>query len=652
MAFFSNKKSTLGVWISDHTIELALVADVKGGAALVSHIRKALKSGIVERGHVKRPRDLAEAFEELLEKAEPDPINVNEVNVVFGLQDCVAKTHVFTLPPHRRSETAQLVHDEVVRKISIPVDTLVYDFRVEHSEAGATAVVIATTEDVLDEWQSFFSSIDIVLQEITVESLALFRSIFANAPDSAACIVDLGQTETSVALYAHHKLQYRYALPVGGDTLTKAYAKNLKLTAAKAEKHKIQVGMGCAGDEEHKLATSEFETIIKEVKTALQLYKKLEGADATEVVLVGGAAFTKGLIEYFNDQLGVQVRIGQSVFAAQLKPHKLPGSLNRSAGIRGATEQEVYLQAIGFALMGVDPYWSDMHPSFELDDIGDSSQTKTVGAKILSWSFAAIFAAVIFGGGWVFWQEREMQRKDDNISAVAINQIQTINLKVPVEVQNGVLGDVRGRLIYTPRAIEASEEDAINSALPLAIGQLNENENLVNYPIESTDQNDKSEFVWLAYNATELESAYKTAITIMNSEQKPFVIKTITPVAVTKLSEDTYELDSKIDLEVVELLTLVPQITEEPDLIDDNKEEVVEEQGYKIPTGAPRVVVGATSIGYLNARSAPTTSASVVDELSEGEEYEFIEEDNYGWVHIRLDANRTAWVSGLYVTRK
>lgn len=654
MALFATKKPTLGVWISDHTIEIALVSDVQGGAALLSHARRALKPGIVERGRVKRPRDLADAFEELLEKTEPSPINIDEVEVVFGLQDCVARTHVFTLPPHRRNEADQLVYQEVVRNVGIPTDILAYDYRLTHHGEGATAVVVATTSDVLDEWQSFFSSMDIVLHEISVESLALFRSMFASQPDAAVCVVDLGQQKTAVSLYAQHTLQYRYELPLGGDVLTEAYATELKMTPAAAEQHKIKVGIGCGDDEEHAIALKVLAPLVKEVRNALQLYKKFEGQDPTEVVLVGGGAFLKGLVEYLNDQLDVAVRVGQSVFAPQLKPHKLTGTLNRKTGIRGATEQEVYLQSIGFALMGVDPYWSDMHPSFTLTDTDAPVVRRSGIGRVMSWVMLVLLLALGAGAGWVYWQESLMMRDDTVESVVTMTQEQVVSLEVTVETDDPTIGDVAGRVLRTPRTTAASVAESQQSSYNVAVSQLVEGEALVAKPIsEGTDEQDKPIFSWLAYNEEQLNTAYRSMLDVLNTEAKPYSIASIEPQSVTGGEGGAYRVTANIKLVVDQLLSIesVAQVVAEPE--PEVVEPVVEEEKpiYQIPAGKPTVTINSTPIGHLNARSAPSTSAILVEELEAGSVYEFIEEDQYGWYHIRLDADRTAWIAGQYAVK-
>lgn len=650
MPFFKNKKPTLGVWIADHTIEIALVADVKGGAALISHARKAIKKGVVERGRIKRPRDLADTFENLLNSDELETVNLNEVNVVFGLQNCVAKTHVFTLPPHRRSETARLVHKEILRTVNVTTDNLAYDYRATDEGEGVNVVAVTTTNEILDEWQSFFSSIDIVLEEITVESMAQFRALFANEPEGATCLVDLGQQETTVSIYAHHNLLYHYALSFGGDTLTKAYGKAFKLTPAKAEAHKIKMGIGCGDDEEHAIAVGELEPVVKEIKNALQLYKKFEGEDPTEIVLVGGTAFLKGLVEYLNDKLDVAVRVGQSVFAAQLKPHKLPGSASRTSGIRGATEQEVYLQAIGFALMGVDPYWSDMHPSFVLTDTGAPEPVKSVTFGAVGWSALIIVLALGAGAGWVYWQERQMLAEPIVVETEVFTTEQLLSLDVVIEVGGAQPGDVKGRVIRTPRTTTSSTSEAIKSSFTLAEEQLNTGEVLLETPLgEGTDGESKPIFDWLAYDEVQLESAYRAMIDILNTEQKPYTLSEVNPVQAEKLGDESYKLTADIVLVVDELLSLETSALAIVELETETEPEI-EEPIYEIPAGAPRVEVQKTSIGHLNARSAPTTSSEVVEQLLEGDVYEFIEEDQYGWVHIRLDADRTAWVSGLYVS--
>lgn len=654
MALFATKKPTLGVWISDHTIEIALVSDVQGGAALLSHARRALKPGIVDRGRVKRPRDLADAFEELLEKTEPSPVNIDEVEVVFGLQDCVARTHVFTLPPHRRSEADQLVHQEVMRNVGIASDTLAYDYRLTHHGEGATAVVVATTSDVLDEWQSFFSSIDIVLREITVESLALFRSMFASQPDTAVCVVDFGQQKTAVSLYAQHTLQYRYELSFGGDSLTEVYAEKLNMTPANAEQHKIKVGIGCGDDTEHEIALKVLAPLVKEVRNALQLYRKFEGQDPTEVVLVGGGAFLKGLVEYLNDQLDVVVRVGQSVFAPQLKPHKLTGTLNRKSGIRGATEQEVYLQPIGFALMGVDPYWSDLHPSFVLTDTDAPVVRRSGVGRVMSWVMLVLMLALGTGAGWVYWQESLMMTKDAEVPSVAMTQEQVVSLEVTVETVDPTVGDVAGRILRTPRTTASSVGEAQQSSYNVALAQLEEGEALVVKPVsEGTDEQDKPIFSWLAYNEEQLNAAYRSMLDVLNTENQSFSIASIEPLSVAGGVDGAYRVTSNVTLVVDQLLSIesVAQAVAEPE--PEVVELVVEEvkPAYEIPAGKPTVTINSTPIGHLNARSAPSTSASLVDELEAGSVYEFIEEDPYGWYHIRLDADRTAWIAGQYAVK-
>lgn len=647
---FGKQKPFLGVAISDHALELALVTETAGGASLISHRRVVLKPGIVNRGRVRRPRDLADIFAELLQRAEPEAIDLKNVNLVFGLQDCVAQTYVFGLPPHRKNETPELVRQEVRRQVSLPPDSLVYDFRATYHGDGATVVVIATTIDVLDEWQSFFSTLDVDVRQIAVESLATFRGIFANAPDSAVCMVDIGQQASSVSLYFDHQLQYRYLIDFGGDNLTSAYADKLELSIAQAEKHKLKVGIGCGDEPERQIATKELEVLVKETTTALQLYKRMLGQAPTEVVLVGGSAQLTGLVEYMSDTLGVEVKVGQSVFAPQLRPQKISGTAGR-----GATEQEIYIQAIGYGLLGVDSYWSDLHPSFELDSLDDGvSQTTSGGmARFIKFAMVVAVLALASGAAWVYWQEKNMVTPISQPAPLVEEKIysteQKINLELMVTLGQTAPGEVAGRVVKSTRTTATSSTEARQSAFDIAKAEVKPDETLVVNDLgQNSAEQDNPIFSWLIYNTEGANLAVKATIDLLNTNKLPYSLKQVNPVSAVLLENGAYKLTVEAVLVVDQLLT----IEQTPIAVAEVKPEVEEKPKYEIPARAPRVVIGSTPTGFLNARAEASTGAELVAKLEPGQEYEFIEENKFGWYKIKLDAKTFAWIAGQYAVKK
>jgi hypothetical protein len=62
-----------------------------------------------------------------------------------------------------------------------------------------------------------------------------------------------------------------------------------------------------------------------------------------------------------------------------------------------------------------------------------------------------------------------------------------------------------------------------------------------------------------------------------------------------------------------------------------------------------QVKVNNTPTGYLNVRSTPSSSASLVTQVHPGETYPYTKKQS-GWFEITLPNGQTGWVSGQYVT--
>ncbi len=64
---------------------------------------------------------------------------------------------------------------------------------------------------------------------------------------------------------------------------------------------------------------------------------------------------------------------------------------------------------------------------------------------------------------------------------------------------------------------------------------------------------------------------------------------------------------------------------------------------------APKLTVNKTPTGYLNVRSQPSTSASIITKIHPGDVYPYANTQN-GWYDIILPSGIQGWVSGQYVT--
>lgn len=185
--------------------------------------------------------------------------------------------------------------------------------------------------------------------------LASARAVLGESQiENGVAVIDLGGATTSVAVFEEGDLQYVSVIPVGGVNVTNDLAIGLKIDPELADKVKLEHARldkdGASdtvdvkdGDAVLSFDRQEldeivgmryeqiFEAINKELKKAGRAGKLPSG-----VVLAGGGANVRGIVDFAKEQLGVAARVG--------KP----------AGYGGVSEQvetPEYAAAIGLMLI-------------------------------------------------------------------------------------------------------------------------------------------------------------------------------------------------------------------------------------------------------------------------------------------------------------
>ena len=146
--------------------------------------------------------------------------------------------------------------------------------------------------------------------------------------ENGVAVVDFGAATTSLAVFEEGDLQYTAVIPVGGNNITNDLAIGLKTDPEIAEQVKLQHGSATAltGSEKvtvkHDKETIEFarEDINEIIEARLEELFELIGKELKKagkhaklpsgVVLTGGGAKLKHMVDYTKETLGVAARIG------------------------------------------------------------------------------------------------------------------------------------------------------------------------------------------------------------------------------------------------------------------------------------------------------------------------------------------------------
>lgn len=201
---------------------------------------------------------------------------------------------------------------------------------------GMTGTRLEISANVISALVPNVSALHSVLDMAKVSPNVITPSVVAAAKavlteqqlENGVAVIDLGGTTTSIAVFEEGDLQYAGIIPVGSNNITNDLAIGLKTDPEIAEEVKIKHGSAVAqtgsqtvsvkNDKETiEFSRSEvdeiiearldelFEAIAKELKKAGRHAKLPNG-----VVLTGGGAKLKGIVEYAKDNLALAVKIG------------------------------------------------------------------------------------------------------------------------------------------------------------------------------------------------------------------------------------------------------------------------------------------------------------------------------------------------------
>jgi cell division protein FtsA len=175
---------------------------------------------------------------------------------------------------------------------------------------------------------------------ITPSVVAAARSVLTESQlENGVAVIDLGGATTSIAVFEEGDLQFVSVIPLGGVNITNDLAIGLKTDPEVAEKVKLAHASAIARDSHEKISLkhdketysftiSEIDEIVEarleEVFESIQKELKKAGRAGqlpSGVVLTGGTANLKGIVEYAKTTLGLAAKKGAATGYAGVGEH-------------------------------------------------------------------------------------------------------------------------------------------------------------------------------------------------------------------------------------------------------------------------------------------------------------------------------------------
>ncbi len=386
---------------------VALVAELQadGEAKVIGlgqHISRGLKKGVVINID-----STMQSVQRALEEAEL-MANCKINNVFTG----IAGSHIKSLNSHgmvkiKDAEVSQMDVDRVVetaRAIALPADQqilhiLTQEFIIDGQEdvreplgmSGmklevkvhiVTGAVAAAQNIVKCIKRCGIDVSDLILQPLA-SSLAVLTE---DEKELGVCLVDIGGGTTDIAVYKQGAIRHTAVVPIAGDQMTNDVAVAFRTPTQSAEEIKIKHGCalgelvdaremievpGVDGREPRQLSVGTLAEVLNpRVKELYELVlaelrrSGMEQMIASGIVITGGAAMMKGMVELGEEIFHMPVRLG------------LPRHIG---GLSEVVSNPRYSTAVGLVLKGKEQLERQISGEMELNSIA------RVFEKMKSW---------------------------------------------------------------------------------------------------------------------------------------------------------------------------------------------------------------------------------------------------------------------------
>lgn len=644
-----NKRS-IGVDISDRTIEMVDLKFINNKISLIAHAQCSLEEGVVEKGRIIDSEKLKEKIQQLLEQS---GFNNNEAkDIVLVLPENQVYTHFFELNTSIIKEKD--IAEEAYSNIPIEKENLIYTYKAlsakkelfgeddkqaqseekskKRERVSRKYILLAATDKrILKDWQEFFAKMKIDVSFFDIEAFASFRGLSPN--EEVVCMLDIGAKTTSISVLDQENLYYSASFGMAGDVFTEQLVRagkegDKQMTWDEAETYKKEKGL-----DDFVLSSLNpcLKTIINETKVAINYVNETYGIEASKVILLGGSSKLRGLKDYFTDNISyiykkcdvsedVPEECTQIVTNAEVLVKDLPV---RCIAVAGAS------------LHGLKEHAEDLHFSklkIKHQKKKKKKQSKEKSEKAL-WvkehpkevQLIVIIIIGIFLLSWAFWYRGQKYNNTPKRGQISKIESYTFKETIPQSLSvytgddlgredSSLFGNIVNVICFGVADCESKIRDMEKN--------LAEGEQYKELPQDTDEDSYPKDIKILTFSG--VEASKLLTINVKKKIGKTgFIIDSIDYNKVQQVGDSAYNLESSVMISAEKDLDVDNLFLED---IQDLKEKTFVEP----------------SISSLNARSGPGKEFSVVGSLKSGNSYEFLASSG-GWSQVKLTDELTAW---------
>jgi type IV pilus assembly protein PilM len=348
----------VGLDISDLSVKIVQLDALCDSYRVRSFSESSLPPGCVSDGEITNADAVVAAIRRAWEKGYPKHPKTRRV--VCSIPETKGFLRLLSMPKLSPTEMREAIVWELEENIPLPTEDAYFDFQIvkplkskEDSisdKENVSVLVVAVAKTVADSFLETLEKAGLDVIGMELESLAQARCLLPDDGESkTSLIVDIGDRRSSLSVAIGGTIAFTSSTHLSSQMITDAFSKQFNISPQKAERMKIEQGIGSPVDRDAFFRAAEpvLENLLQQIRHTIEFVASapLYAKTIDTIILCGGGANTKGLSLYFSRSTGIPTEIGNPwtniSFGKSLPP------LSRNDSVR-------YSTAIGLALQSMD----------------------------------------------------------------------------------------------------------------------------------------------------------------------------------------------------------------------------------------------------------------------------------------------------------
>jgi type IV pilus assembly protein PilM len=341
LASFFGDKDFFGLDIGSSAIRLVQLRQSGQKQSLVSYGQTSIPIGLSQSDSDMDVKQISQIIKKLVHET-----RVSTKSVVSALPGSSVYTVVVKMPQMSKDEIEKAVQWQAEQNIPLKLDEVKISWQLISSSVGPqkemAVMIIAAPNTKIERMMKTLEGADLKVKSLETAPVALTRSLGVTA-GAKVMIIDIGATNTEIAIVKDEVLYHSRTLPVASFAFTRAMSQNLGLDINQAEQFKRKFGLS-----QDKLEGEIFKTlqplltgIVEEVKRSLKFYQEQFGETIDKIIVSGGGARLPELSSYISSLMEIDVQVAQPWAGVSFPPSVQQDLINTYAE---------YSTAVGLAM--------------------------------------------------------------------------------------------------------------------------------------------------------------------------------------------------------------------------------------------------------------------------------------------------------------